>query len=71
MGMVSSSNNMHGPIPPDPEPAHNFKHARFTGNMTCEDCGLLPLDDEDIWSDCNPPSEPAYDEPHSRGVTGE
>jgi hypothetical protein len=54
MGMASSSDRMHGPIPPDPEPAHNFTHARFTGNMICADCGLLPMDDEDIWSDCNP-----------------
>ena len=54
MGMAAASDNWHGPIPPDPEPAHNFKHSWFTGNMTCSDCGLLPLDDEDIWSDCNP-----------------
>ena len=54
MSMVAASDNWHGPIPPDPEPAHNFKASRFAGNYVCADCGLLPLDDEDVWSDCNP-----------------
>ena len=38
----------------DPEPSrpHVWQTARFTGNRTCSRCGLLPLDDSDVSSDC-------------------
>ena len=53
--MVSSSDRMHGPIPPDPpETDHEFMQSRFTNTTTCGECGLLPLDDEDYYSECNP-----------------
>ena len=31
---------------------HVFQHGRFTGAMTCERCGLLPLDQDDIDTPC-------------------
>lgn len=33
-------------------PLHNWQYARFTGTMTCEDCGLLPLDEDDTETEC-------------------
>jgi hypothetical protein len=75
MGMAAASDNWHGPIPPDPEPEHNFYRTRFTGNTICEDCGLLPLDDEDVWSDCPFPYPPCVEcglrDVHGEGCTKE
>jgi len=53
MGMVSSSDKWGGPIPPDPpEPReHEWEPSRFTGNMTCAVCNLLP-DDPNIEDEC-------------------
>lgn len=31
---------------------HTWQTARFTGNRTCSECGLLPLDEEDTTSNC-------------------
>ncbi len=31
---------------------HTWHTARFTGTVTCEVCGLLPLDGSDSYSDC-------------------
>lgn len=40
---------------PEAEPlAHVWHVARFTGAMTCERCGLLPLDDDDVSTACEP-----------------
>lgn len=59
--MAAASDRMHGPIPPDPpETDHEFYQTRFTGNTVCSECGLLPLDDEDYYSEClSKPYEPA------------
>jgi len=32
--------------------AHEWQTARFTGAVTCARCGLLPLDDDDMASEC-------------------
>jgi len=31
---------------------HNFERARFTGNMCCTKCNLVPLDEDDTNSEC-------------------
>ena len=38
--------------------AHVWQYGRFTGAMTCERCGLLPLDQDDIETEC-PGTRPA------------
>jgi hypothetical protein len=32
--------------------AHVWTAGRFTGTITCSVCGLLPLDDDDLSSEC-------------------
>ena len=39
------------------EDLHHWQVSTFTGTKTCERCGLLPLDDEDMESTCQ--GEPA------------
>lgn len=31
---------------------HRWQYARFTGTKTCERCGLLPLDSDDVATPC-------------------
>jgi hypothetical protein len=31
---------------------HEWQRGRFTGTTTCVKCGLLPLDDDDIDTEC-------------------
>jgi hypothetical protein len=33
---------------------HEWQRGRFTGAVTCAKCGLLPLDDDDIHTECEP-----------------
>lgn len=33
---------------------HTWTISRFTGTKTCSTCGLLPLDEEDTESPCEP-----------------
>lgn len=33
-------------------PEHVWQHGRFTGTTTCERCGLLPLDADDVMTAC-------------------
>ncbi len=35
-----------------PEHPHEWQRGRFTGAMTCAKCKLLPLDDDEFWSEC-------------------
>ena len=32
--------------------SHKWQTARFTGTVTCERCGLLPIDQDDLDSPC-------------------
>lgn len=32
---------------------HDFTQARFTGNTICVNCNLVPLDDEDMETECS------------------
>jgi hypothetical protein len=32
--------------------AHQWQSGRFTGTTTCQTCGLLPLDQDDIDTEC-------------------
>jgi len=36
------------------ENPHDWQQGRFTGAVMCSRCGLLPLDDEDYASECEP-----------------
>ena len=31
---------------------HRWQRGRFTGTVTCADCGLLPLDQDDVETEC-------------------
>ena len=31
---------------------HAWQRARFTGNMTCANCGLMPMDEDDMETEC-------------------
>jgi hypothetical protein len=33
---------------------HEWQRSRFAGTVTCARCRLLPLDDDDFESDCEP-----------------
>ena len=33
---------------------HEFRRSRLAGTLTCTRCGLLPLDDEDLETLCEP-----------------
>lgn len=33
---------------------HDFRQAPLTGTVTCTICGLLPLDDDDLETECDP-----------------
>lgn len=35
-----------------PQRKHDFQQARFTGNMCCAVCGLVPLDSDDTETPC-------------------
>ncbi len=35
---------------------HDFQQARFTGNLCCTRCSLVPLDIDDINTPCNDPT---------------
>jgi hypothetical protein len=46
----------------DTATAHDFQRSRFAGVLTCQRCGLLPLDSDDLNLPCEPPaSEPEND----------
>lgn len=34
---------------------HRWQRARFTGTVTCGACGLLPLDQDDVDTECAGP----------------
>ncbi len=36
---------------------HAFDRTRFAGTLICTKCGLLPLDDDDMRTDCEPKDE--------------
>lgn len=35
-----------------PIPTHSFSESTFTGAVTCDYCGLMPLDDDDLGAEC-------------------
>lgn len=43
-----------------PIPRHSFSEGTFTGAVTCDHCGLMPLDDDDLNAECGYEVEDDY-----------